>query len=153
MELCNMSSNEYGNQWYNPFEAKCQTHCWVCDSIWLARMRMMITPLQNGGWTSYLTSEITWEILLYRKQQMNNSFVDTNNSIFDTILKHTPDNNTTLNHPHLSPPIATPRYISQPLFTFHLKTCNLKHIQHIHYNMDKKFRKTQYTNISTSYQL
>lgn len=78
---------------------------------------------------------------------MNNTFADTNNSIFDTILKHTPDNNTTLNHPHLSPPIATPHYISQPLLTFHLKTCNLKHIQHITQSIITWTRKLEKHNI------
>jgi hypothetical protein len=50
-------------------EARNQTYCWVVNSIWLARIRMMITPMQNDGWTLWWTSEITWETLLYRNNK------------------------------------------------------------------------------------
>lgn len=48
------------------------------------------------------------------QKQQTDTFTDTNKPIFSIILKHNSHNTTTLNHPHLLPPIATPHYKAQP---------------------------------------
>jgi hypothetical protein len=48
--------------------------------------------------------------LILQKQQINDTFIDTNNPIFDIILKYGPHNNTNFIIPHFSPSIFNLHY-------------------------------------------